>query len=57
MALIPDLTVKLSFASLAAILRLSVFVLDVIKDVFLTVHQQRLPCHTYNRSTKENSSC
>lgn len=32
--------------SLAALLRLLVFPLDVVKDVLLTVHQQRLSSHT-----------
>lgn len=35
------------FVSLAAILWFFVFPLDVVKDVLLTVHQQRLSSHTW----------
>ena len=39
----------LAFASLAALLWLSVFVLDVLKDIPLTVHQERLTRHSYRQ--------
>lgn len=42
--------------SLATLLWLSVFVVDVFKDVPLTSHNQRLPGHTYKRPTRRNSS-
>lgn len=37
---------------LAAILWFSISVVDVIKDVPLTIHQQRLSCHTYKKKKK-----
>lgn len=41
-----DTDVSCPFASLAAVLWFSVFVVDVFKDVSLTIHQQWLSCHT-----------
>lgn len=35
----------------AAVLWLFVSVVDVLKDVPLAIHRQRLPSHTYNRDT------
>ncbi len=42
--------------SLAALLRLLVFPLDVVKDVLLTVHQQRLSSHTWIRERRQLQS-
>ena len=47
------LNTDVSVSSLAAVLWLSVFVMDVFKDVSLAIHQQRLPCNTYNRPAQK----
>lgn len=42
-------------ALFTAVLWLSEFVVDIIEDVPLAIHQQRLPCHPYSTARNKNS--